>query len=308
MPRDRFPTPEEYFLEIGLYDEFELRSEDDRLGLLRVYFYVGTLDAFCPECDQHSVFRSTTELPDLGPGVMVRTPAASVEDLIENRKALLPVPTGEADTTSYQNVLEFLLRPKVFQNEFVCSRDSSHQLLFISSIRNGTVQKIGQYPSIADLHLADLAKYRKILGSQYAELARGVGLFTHGIGIGAFVYLRRIFERMVEEAHVEASSQVGWDEDEYQKGRMAEKIKLLHAYLPDYVVENSGVYSIMSKGIHELGEAECQEHFPVVRAALELILDEKLEAKRKAEKIARNQAALSGLSGRLKDRPEAGDS
>ena len=48
----------------------------------------------------------------------------------------------------------------------------------------------------------DIKKYRKILGKEkYGEFGRAVGLYTHGIGIGSYVYLRRIFENLIEEAH-----------------------------------------------------------------------------------------------------------
>ncbi len=138
------------------------------------------------------------------------------------------------------------------------------------------------------------------MGDQYGELARGIGLFAHGIGIGAFVYLRRIFERFITEAHAAASKEPGWDEGAFQRSRMDERILLLKTHLPAFVGENRAVYGVMSTGIHELSEAECLKYFPAVRLAIELMLDERLQAVEKAKKLASNVAAIQSVQSKLK--------
>lgn len=156
--------------------------------------------------------------------------------------------------------------------------------------------KIGQYPSIADISMPDLRKYREVLSKdKYKELNRGVGLITHGVGVGAFVYLRRIFEELIEESHKKLSTSVGWDEEVFQRSRMDEKIELLKTSLPSFLVESKKLYSILSKGIHELTEDECLEYFPTVKLGVELILDEKLEEKRRHDKIEQARKSISKI-------------
>jgi len=74
-----------------------------------------------------------------------------------------------------------------------------------------------------------IKKYRKILGdSKYRELHRAIGLSAHGVGIGAFVYLRRIFEGLVEAARDEVAKKTDWDEEkqeEFKTSRWDEKIR-----------------------------------------------------------------------------------
>ena len=48
-----------------------------------------------------------------------------------------------------------------------------------------------------DLIIPEIAKYKAVLGTQYREFSKAIGLFAHGIGIGSFVYLRRIIENLV---------------------------------------------------------------------------------------------------------------
>lgn len=49
--------------------------------------------------------------------------------------------------------------------------------------------------------------------------------------------------------------------------------------LPDFLVSNIKIYSILSKGIHELDEEECKKSFPILRQAIEMILDQQIEEK-----------------------------
>jgi hypothetical protein len=183
----------------------------------------------------------------------------------------------------------------------VCSRDRGHKILFIFRAHQGVLQKIGQYPSLADLATPDLDKYRVVLGKErFRELTRGIGLAAHGVGIGAFVYLRRIFEGLIEEARTAASVNADWDQPAYESARMDEKIAMLSDQLPAFLVENRGLYRIMSVGVHTLSEPECLAAFPVVRAGIELILDEQLERKRREEKIRAATLNISTLKGSLK--------
>ena len=63
--------------------------------------------------------------------------------------------------------------------------------------------------------------------------------------------------------------------------RMDEKVAALKGELPDVAVENSGVFSILSLGLHELTEEQCIKHFPVIKAVLFQMLEQE-EHKRKA--------------------------
>jgi hypothetical protein len=78
---------------------------------------------------------------------------------------------------------------------------------------------------------------------------------------------------------------------------MDEKIELLKSELPVFLLENRILYGILSKGIHELSENECLEYFPTVRLGVELILDEKLEAKRRRDKIELAKKSIGKIHG-----------
>ena len=165
------------------------------------------------------------------------------------------------------------------------------------------VQKIGQYPSIADLHISKVKEFGHFLDRRLLkEFTRAIGLAANGVGIGSFVYLRRIFETLVESARIEVSTQgdPSYDESTYWKSRIPERIKMLKGYLPVFLVQNCGIYSILSKGIHELDEEECLAYFPILRESIELILDEKVETLNKAMKIEKVSKTLNAINQRVK--------
>jgi hypothetical protein len=163
------------------------------------------------------------------------------------------------------------------------------------------LMKVGQYPSIADFHIHEVKKYNKVLSREkLREFTRAIGLAANGVGIGSFVYLRRIFEDLIEEAHSASKAEAGWNEEAFTRGRMADKIQLLEAHLPPFLVDNKSLYGILSTGVHSLTEDDCLAHFDTVRIGIELILDEKLEAFDRKRKIEEAKQKLAALSTKLK--------
>lgn len=72
--------------------------------------------------------------------------------------------------------------------------------------------------------------------------------------------------------------------EQISKSDFKEKIRLSKDKLPSFLVENTKIYSILSKGIHELDEEECKSFFPILRTAIEIVLDEEIEQKEKEKK------------------------
>jgi hypothetical protein len=178
------PSPVDFFLKTPLYEVFHAEAVDEfqiqDLKIQDVKNFQGTIDAFCMECKKDSIFRR--------------------------------VEINQGEYEEYEDYPRTSHDSKVFCIPFVCTRDESHNMYFYFMAHNYTVMKIGQYPSLADLNSDKIKKYRKILGDKYQEFSKAVGLASHGVGIGSFVYLRRIFENLIEEAHREAIKIDSWNE------------------------------------------------------------------------------------------------
>lgn len=223
-------------------------------------------DAYCVSCKRETTFRvAARDLSSRGvssrPGVAVKPPS------------LLSVSaTCQRDWTVYSYILKF---------------------------DDEKVTKIGQSPSTADLAFGEVRTIDKSLDDvDRRELGKALGLYAHDTALGAFVYLRRVFERMVARAH-ERQSAAGHPIEGFDGMPMDRRIASLNDELPEKVVKNSAVFSVLSLGLHELTEEQCAKYFPVMKAVLFQMLEQE-EHKRKAVTTAREtDAALQRVLGEL---------
>jgi len=258
---NNYPSSQGFLIDVPLYEVVTYEDADLDLGRQLVYFDEN-FDSYCPECNSHSIFERNW---------------------------------GQSKHISYDSAV--WVDRGVFSIEIKCTRDRKHKQLFLFKAVGQSLQKIGQFPSIAELNLFDVKKYSKVLKKKYfRELTKAIGLASHGVGVGSFVYLRRIFEFLIEESHVKLCSVQGWDEEAYKRAIMNKKIEMLNTELPNFLVENKSMYSILSKGIHELSENDCLKAFPIIKIGIEIILDEKIEKLNKENKLAEAKKALSALS------------
>lgn len=186
------------------------------------------------------------------------------------------------------------------RHDVICTRTGRMYTFWIRfDPATGSLMKVGQFPSLADLHTHEVKSYDKLLTKDVrAEFVKAIGLAAHGVGIGSFVYLRRIFESLIistYEAH-----DVGVPPAEFKMLRMEEKIGLLRGHLPSFLVENSMMYGMLSSGIHELSEEQCLNHFDLLRTGIEIILDQQLEEKNRLDRLNKAAALIRKASNDLK--------
>lgn len=168
----------------------------------------------------------------------------------------------------------------------------TYQVIF----NNEFIEKFGQFPSLADINIGIIRGYDEVLSQEkLREFVRGIGLRAHGVGIGSFAYLRRIFEYLIEQEHLTALHEEDWDEDSYKTSRMTEKIDLLKNYLPEFLVENRDLYSMLSLGIHELSEEECLKYFDALKMGIQEILDEKVINKQREKRKGSTKKSIDNI-------------
>lgn len=164
------------------------------------------------------------------------------------------------------------------------------------------IVKVGQYPSLATVQIGEVKQYNKVLPvEKMKEFTKGIGLAANGVGIGSYVYLRRIFEYLIGEAKDRAIKDSKITESDFQKVRMDDRIGLLNNYLPDFLVKHKKIYSVLSKGIHELDEDTCLGLFDTLKVGIEIILDQELAEKIKNDKESEASKKIQALS--IKTKP-----
>lgn len=259
--------PGEFILNAPLYDLHIIPDIQVIEPLLRGPIL--RFDGHCPHCKQYTTYLRQTNMSEM-----------TWNSFIINKK----------------------LPDNIVTAKYVCSRNSQHVLAVVYEIDDSNcVQKIGQLPSLAQIAQDEGKKYRGVLrGEGASEYHKAVGLAAHGVGIGSFVYLRRIFERLVFGRFDEHKIEQGWKEEDFFKLRMDEKIAFLKDYLPDFLVQNRGIYGILSKGIHALSEKECLEFFPILKSSIVFILEDdqrKLDDLKRREEIAKALTQFKPSSG-----------
>jgi len=194
--------------------------------------------------------------------------------------------------------------------KYQCSKDKNHQLVYVMLLTESYIMKIGQYPSYRDIESPQIKKFQKILGKYFPELSTAIRLFSVNVGIGSFVYLRRIIEKLVHDTFEEAEAVGAMTKQEFEyreaedgknyRNGIEEKIKLLKGFLPDMITNQPQIYGIVSKGIHELSEEECLKYFPVMKDGIVMILDDIVAKKEKEKAVEEYKKSLGKIMSDLK--------
>jgi hypothetical protein len=263
----------EFLLATPLYTESELsEGQLETIQLIRDNQF--QFDAHCVFCGKEATFRPRTPLGS--------SAARNALSAAMNPNRSLPFESSH-------------LTDNQFSVSVYCHR-KSHKYTIHYYLDENRLIKIGQYPSMEDVVGHELERFRQLLSKEdFASMKRASGLASHGIGIGSFVYLRRIFENLISKTHDLLDTPVAG----FDTKRMDEKIGALKRHLPPALVRHKKTYGILSKGIHELSEEECLEFYPVLRAATLAILESDFLKKEKVEAEKRLEDELSKISATL---------
>ena len=288
----------QFLLEKGLYDTMEI-TEENISDLIMLFDGQVRISSYCKECKTERVFSMVPIIFyfESRDGYIQRKLSDEVSSLQKSifSKEYCIANNEEWGWKNWQ--IDEVARVIVFK--FVCSMNDNHHLDFIVLTDNRNFRKIGQYPSVADLTFPELDTYKKVMSTgDRREFGRALGLYASGIGAGSYVYLRRIFERLLMEAKKMAGSAI--DDKEFNKAHVNEKIAMLSDYLPNTLTSNPTIYGILSKGIHELSEAECLAYFPVLKECIYMILGEWDETRKKKEQETALTSALSKITANIK--------
>lgn len=240
------------------------------------------IDGVCMRCGKERTFLSTNMASCVSPlrkELSVHCPKP--KGILLDASMAPPKDGPECYATSFFGVL------------FKCvSCEEEHY--FAIKMDGQSITKIGQYPSFSRRETESLKKYKNLISKYYTELTTSVNLYSQGLGIGSFVYLRRILEHLVETKYYALP-------EHEETARFIDKLKAVQeveAIIPPELEEiKEQVYSVLSKGIHEYSEDECYDLYNVVFYVVTAILDRELHKKEQAEKVA---AAKKAIIGKLK--------
>lgn len=257
-------------IEINTIQTFKKININDSFDLLK---NVRQFDNYCDKCKNSSTFKIDEN--------------ANLLELRNEIELLEGSPMIMGDN-SYQLKWFKVNNNKIIQFKFDCARDNSHNIIYAFLVTLEGLIKIGQYPSDRDLIDTNISKHIRKLIKDKAEsksindyLKKSIVLHSEGFGIASVLYLRRVFEQVV-------NSTLDYNTNEYRP--MEDKIRD-SKYLPKEIKENKKIYSILSNGVHNLSDEECSNIFILLYDGMIILLEEyfyQLEKNERLKKLSKD--------------------
>lgn len=293
----------DFLLQKGLYDTIEIEKSNIQ-HLIDLIAGKVPISCYCKECKDQRVFHMKPMEFLLGKrdgGPYSGMLADELQQVQTSWRANVTKAKNNALVPEWKwSVQRYLEKTRVMVFPYICTMNPNHRLDFVVRTDGNTMTKIGQYPTVADLSFPELDEFKKAIDeTSRKELGKAIGLYAHGVGVGSYVYLRRIFERILDNAKTEAEQAGVIDLSGYNEMKVAERIRLLKDQLPPMINSNPVFYSIISKGIHELSEDECLQYFPVLKEAIFLILRQTAQKKAMQAAAKRLHTELSSIASTL---------
>jgi hypothetical protein len=265
-----------------LYKKIEI-NKMTHSEILEILFYKGHVNCFCPYCGKPSVF--------------------SGQLTIEQEQRKIDLQLEQNSFPGGNKTRKIFEKPEIYPLEFYCARNENHILNVIYKVENDTIVKIGQSPSLFELQRGEFKKYKTILGDSYIDLYNAIMFYSSHFGVAAFAHLRRIVENyFIAKAYDECKELPEWDDKKYKESRFVEKLDFLKAKLPETLTENPRLYSIISKGIHELDEEECILYFEALKECIFLSLDDTIEKNRRKKSKEKIKSELSRIDNKINNK------
>ena len=293
--QEEIPSSQEYYTTFPLYQGIRL-SEENASAIQKLLNSRASVDTFCPDCNEKSTFQFKQHI--CKPALTLQTGERAFAHNAITSSPFAPTPSLAIKIQG------------LWVSELACSRETENALTFrytpethtffvFTLVSDTSLMKIGQYPSIRDMEDPSYKRFRKVIGADdVKEIGTALGLYAHGVGVGSYVYLRRVYERLVLSLGAELAKEEGWENKAQQKFysmRMDEKIERVLTKLPDDVEHYKPLYAFLSKGVHELSDKECLAYFEPVKDFLFMILDDLEAAKAKQESRRKITASLNKI-------------
>lgn len=184
----------------------------------------------------------------------------------------LMISTGEV-TAKFSSVEEKSLIDGIFylKYRFECANNDEHKYMMFVSITADkglyTVTKIGQNPSMITIKGYDFDIYKKQLKefNAYEDYKKADLCNADNFHVGAYSYLRRIFEKMLNKFSEGMA---------FKDNRVETKIEAVKFKFDPRIQDMlKRLYGILSVSIHELDEDVSKEYYEYLKAIIDIQLE-----------------------------------
>ena len=302
MPKDHGLFPKPVVPDVGdllrkvipspLYVPVTVESESAVAVVRALRLVQTTVDLYCPTCKKETPWKTVV--------------APELPEAYEREKIAATLPTLASTVKGYADPYPWF---GDFAITFACGR-LPHTAVFYFRANPAPptdksksplkITKVGQAPSLSDFQVGALKLVDEgTTKAQREDFVRAIHTGAHGFAVAACVYYRRVFESILHDArdeHMQEHDKETWPE--FSSANTLEKIKLVSAHLPEFLVEHPQLYKILSLGVHQLSEEECTRELPLLREAIELIIEDRAVRKQKEKNKVRVSKMLQGVLNR----------
>lgn len=230
------------------------------------------IECYCPSCSKEQVF-----LPyPLRPQIKANLDLA----LMDNSRVI---------------VLKEFMNDRPLTINYFCAKNDNHKFSIILLVSEpDKIIKIGQFPSALDLTQFELKRFQKTLGIHLEELSKAMILYSFNYPQAAFMHLRRLIENfIIPEAARKGNQKI----KELKSKKISDQIKELK-WLPSVMRDNK-IYTILSKGIHQLDDEQCREYYPVIHKVIVIVLSKLIEEEDKEKQETELNKELNKINTNL---------
>ncbi len=184
--------------------------------------------------------------------------------------------------------------------ELTCTNNEYHKYLMVVSIEQRLntfiIKKIGQDPSMLEVHGYDFDRYKNILKkfNAYSDYKKADLSKTDNFYVGAYAYLRRIFEKMLNW-YVEQNSII------LEDNHVDTKIKAVKEFFDPRINEMlKNLYGILSKSIHELDEDQSETYYDYLKAVIDIQLEYEFTEMEKDKQTKKLKSVLDKIANEIR--------
>ena len=180
----------------------------------------------------------------------------------------------------------------IFSKQLECPR-AGHKATFYFQVEEGKLVKVGQYPSIADIHYGERLAFSEALGeARTREIDKAVELASEGKGLGAITYLKKLIDSLLHDFDQDngVSAILGASMDYQQKmaALSAQKVNSI----PDFLVHHPEFYAVLNTDLQTLTEEECLTSFEGLKTVVFFLADQKVAQAKFAGRLQEAEALL----------------
>lgn len=249
----------------------------DKKEFLRFLYYIGLgqdkLISYCHICKKEFPFNYTTELFEFTKYYKENNYSMIVADANSNCPGRINIGDGSILGLTPPYNADKLVNNKIWYVHyyFDCTNNSYHKYMMMISIElkdgNFIVRKVGQNPSMLTVKGFDFDKYKKVLEKldAYEDYKKADLSNADHFYVGAYAYLRRIFEKMINQY-------IG--DTKLKDDHMDTKIEVVKDHFDPRIQKLlKNLYGILSVGIHELSEDQSKEYYEYLKAIIDMQLE-----------------------------------